>query len=93
MPDMRAVRKKDRPQPKRDVFLGAELLIELISQRYKRASTLTTRNLPFEEWTEAHRSERLNGALLKWLHHHVSILSMNGESYHLAHSRKTTPNN
>ncbi|MGM0743631.1 MAG: IS21-like element helper ATPase IstB, partial [Pseudomonadota bacterium] len=31
---------------------GAELLFELISQRYERGSTLITSNLPFEEWTE-----------------------------------------
>jgi DNA replication protein DnaC len=32
---------------------GAELLFELISQRYERGSTLITSNLPFEEWTES----------------------------------------
>jgi DNA replication protein DnaC len=31
---------------------GAELLFETFSQRYERASTLVTSNLPFEEWTE-----------------------------------------
>jgi len=30
----------------------AELLFELISQRYERGSTLITSNLPFDEWTE-----------------------------------------
>jgi DNA replication protein DnaC len=32
---------------------GAELLFELISQRYERGATLITSNLPFDEWTEA----------------------------------------
>ncbi|MBW7862427.1 MAG: hypothetical protein H3C33_15165, partial [Rhodocyclaceae bacterium] len=32
-------------------------------------------------------SERLTGALLDRLTHHVSILEMNGESYRLAQSR------
>ena len=31
---------------------GAELLFELISQRYERGATLITSNLPFDEWTE-----------------------------------------
>jgi IstB-like ATP binding protein len=31
---------------------GAELLFELISQRYERGSSLITSNLPFDEWTE-----------------------------------------
>ena len=74
---------------------GAELLFELISQRYERGSTLITSNLPFDEWTETFGSERLTGALLDRLTHHVSILEMNGESYRLAHSRarkaKTKP--
>lgn len=41
---------------------GAELLFELISQRYERGSTLITSNLPFDEWTETFGSERLNQA-------------------------------
>ena len=66
---------------------GAELLFELISQRYERGSTLITSNLPFEEWTETFGTERLTGALLDRLTHHVSILEMNGESYRLNQSR------
>ena len=65
---------------------GAELLFELISQRYERGATLITSNLPFDEWTETFGSERLTGALLDRLTHHVSILEMNGESYRLANS-------
>jgi len=30
---------------------GAELLFEVFSQRYERASTIVTSNLPFDEWT------------------------------------------
>ena len=71
---------------------GAELLFELISQRYERSSTLITSNLPFEEWTETFGSERLTGALLDRLTHHGSILEMNADSYRLAQSRKTTKN-
>jgi DNA replication protein DnaC len=66
---------------------GAELLFELISQRYRRGATLITSNLPFDEWTETFGSERLTGALLNRLTHHVHILEMNGDSYRLAQSR------
>ncbi|WP_066605361.1 IS21-like element helper ATPase IstB [Celeribacter halophilus] len=71
---------------------GAELLFELISQRYERGATLITSNLPFDEWTETFGTERLTGALLDQLTHHVNILEMNGESYRLAQSqaRKAT---
>ena len=66
---------------------GAELLFELVSQRYERGATLITSNLPFDEWTETFGSERLTGALLDRLTHHVSILEMNGDSYRLGQSR------
>ena len=58
---------------------GAELLFEVFSQRYERGSILVTTNLPFDEWTEVFGSERLTGALLDRLTHHVHILEMNGE--------------
>ena len=66
---------------------GAELLFELISQRYERGATLITSNHPFDEWTETLGSERLTGALLDRITHHVNILEMNGDSYRLAQSR------
>ena len=66
---------------------GAELLFELISQRYERGSILITSNLPFQEWTETFGTERLTGALLDRLTHHVNILEMNGESYRLSQSQ------
>ena len=68
--------------------VGGELLFEVLSQRYERGSTLVTSNLPFDEWTSVFGSERLTGALLDRLTHHVHILEMNGDSYRLASSRK-----
>jgi len=66
---------------------GAELLFEIVSQRYERGSTIVTTNLPFDEWTEVFASERLTGALLDRLTHHVHILEMNGESYRLSEAK------
>ena len=66
---------------------GAELPFVIFSQRYERGSTLVTSNLPFDEWTEVFGAERLTGALLDRLTHHVHILEMNGESYRLNQSR------
>lgn len=45
-----------------------------------------TSNLPFEDWTSILGSERLTGALLDRLTHHVSIPAMNGDSYRLKQS-------
>ena len=70
---------------------GAELLFEVFSRRYERSATLVTSNLPFNEWTEAFGSERLTGALLDRLTHHVHILEMNGESYRLKDSKRKRP--
>jgi len=66
---------------------GAELLFETISQRYEQGAILITSNLPFDEWTGTFGSERLTGALLDRLTHHVNILEINGESYRLSQSR------
>jgi DNA replication protein DnaC len=68
---------------------AAELLFEIFSQRYERGATLVTSNLPFNEWTEILGTERLTGALLDRLSHHIHILEMNGESYRLKESKQT----
>ena len=67
---------------------GAELFFEVFSQRYERGSVMVPANLPFNELTEGFGSERLTGALLDRLTHHVYILEMNGESYRLKCSRE-----
>ncbi|MCP3997923.1 MAG: ATP-binding protein [bacterium] len=71
---------------------GAELLFETISPRYEKGAILIASNLPFDEWTETFGSERMTGALLDRLTHHVNILEMNGESYRLSQSRSRNKN-
>jgi DNA replication protein DnaC len=63
-------------------------LFEVFSQRYERGSTFVTSNLPFDEWTGVFGSERLTGALLDRLTHHVHILEKNGDSYRLKQSKQ-----
>ena len=75
------------PCPGSSLIALTEPLFELISQRYERGATLITSNLPFDEWTETFGSERLTGALLDRLTHHVNILEMNGDSYRLGQSK------
>ncbi len=53
------------------------------------APTIVTSNLPFDEWTTVFGSERLTGALLDRLTHHVHILEMNGDSYRLKTEQAT----
>ena len=66
---------------------GAELLFDVFSQRHERGSTIVTSNLPFDEWTSVLGSERLTGALLDRLTHHVHILEFNGDSFRLKQSK------
>ena len=49
---------------------------------------MVTNNLTFDECTKVFVSERLTGALLDRLTHHVHILEMNGESFRLKRSRE-----
>ena len=49
---------------------------------------MVTTNFPFDEWTEIYGSERLTGALLDRLTHHLHILEMNDEGYRLKRSRE-----
>ena len=68
-------------------MLPAESLFEIFGQRHERGSTIVTSNLPFEEWTSVFGNQRLTGALLDRLTHHVHILELNGESYRLKQSK------
>ena len=70
---------------------GAQMLFEIFSLRYERGATMVTSNLPCNEWTEVLGSERLTGALLDRLTHHVHILEMNGESCRLKESKRKRP--
>ena len=57
--------------------------------RHKCMCPRTCRELPtgLPQVPEVFGSERLTGALLDRLTHHVHILEMNGDSYRLRHSR------
>ena len=69
---------------------GAELLFEVFSRRYERGSTVVTSKLPFYESTRVFGSEWFTGALLDRLTHRVRILEMNGESYGLNQSKRSS---
>jgi DNA replication protein DnaC len=52
------------------------------------AAWIPRRLMPFDELTEIFGSERLTGALLDRITHHVHILEMNADSYRLKQSRR-----
>ena len=84
--DHRRVGLRAAEQDRRRASVRADLAA-LRAGRYERGATLITSNLPFDEWTETFGSERLTGALLDRLTHHVNILERNGDSYRLSQSR------
>lgn len=65
-------------------IVGAELLFEVLSQRYEHGGRLITSNLPFDEWTGVFGSQHLTGAILDRLTHHVHIPKLNADSFRLA---------
>ena len=69
---------------------SAETALRGLQPALRAGSIIATTNLPFNERTEVFGSERLTGALLDRLTHHVHILEMNGESSRLKRSRETT---
>ena len=70
---------------------GAEMLFNLIADRYERKSTLVTTNLEFSRWTQVLGDQTLAGAMVDRLTHHSQIIAIEGESYRFRESlRRTT---
>lgn len=60
---------------------GAELLFNMLSDRYRKRSTIITTNLKFSEWVQVFGCEKMTSALLDRLTHHCHILITKGPSY------------
>jgi len=68
---------------------AAEHLFSFFSQCYETTSLIVTTNLPFADWPQVFADdERMAGALLDRLTHHVHIVEILGDSYRLAQSVK-----
>lgn len=68
---------------------GSEHLFSFFSQCYETTSLMVTTNLPFADWPQIFAGdERLTGALLDRLTHHVHIVEMIGDSYRLKNGKK-----
>jgi DNA replication protein DnaC len=59
---------------------GAELLFQVLADRYEHRSTIITTNLPFPQWVEVFGAATLTGALLDRITHHCHILEFNWAS-------------
>ena len=61
----------------------ADLLFELLNQRYEKQSTIVTTNRPFSEWTEVFPNAACVTSLVDRLMHHAEIVGIEGDSFRL----------
>jgi DNA replication protein DnaC len=63
---------------------GADLLFQIISQRYERGSIVITSNRVFKKWPEIFNNDStLTSALLDRLLHHAETVLIEGKSYRM----------
>ena len=63
---------------------GADLLFQIISQRYERGSIVITSNRVFKKWAEIFNNDAtLTSALLDRLLHHAETVPIHGNSYRM----------
>lgn len=61
---------------------GADLLYQVLAQRYEKASTILTTNRAYKEWVEIFNNDAtMTAALLDRLLHHVETIVIEGRSY------------
>jgi len=74
---------------------GAQLLFQVLADRYERGSVIITTNLGFADWTQLFGDPTLTAALLDRLTHKAHIILCNWDSYRLKESlkRKTSTAN
>jgi DNA replication protein DnaC len=62
--------------------LGADLLFQIISQRYERAPMVITTNRPYKYWSQIFNNDStLTSAILDRVLHHVDTIIIEGKSY------------
>ena len=63
---------------------GADLLFQIISNRYERGSLIITSNRAFKDWPEIFNNDStLTSALLDRLLHHTETTVIQGKSYRM----------
>ena len=66
----------------------ADLLFEIINQRYEQRSTLVTTNRPFGEWGEVFPNAACVVSLIDRLVHHSEVIAIEGESYRMKEAKE-----
>jgi DNA replication protein DnaC len=69
---------------------GADLLFQVISQRYERGSTVITSNKAYKQWPEIFNNDStLTSAILDRLLHHAETVVIEGKSYRMKDQLET----
>lgn len=63
---------------------GADLLFQILSQRYERGSTIISSNRPYKQWPDIFNNDSmLTSAILDRLLHHVETIQISGTSFRM----------
>jgi DNA replication protein DnaC len=65
---------------------GAQLLFQVIAERYENKSIAITTNLDFGKWNGIFCDEKITSAIIDRLIHHCHLIVFEGPSYRLEHS-------
>lgn len=65
---------------------GAELLFQVLAERYEKGSVMLTTNLGFADWTKVFGDQTMTAALLDRLTHKARIVNCSWQSYRLKQS-------
>jgi DNA replication protein DnaC len=69
--------------------MGADLLFQIISQRYERAPVVITTNRAYKHWSQIlNNDSTLTSAILDRVLHHVDTVIIEGESYRTGRGTK-----
>jgi DNA replication protein DnaC len=68
----------------------ADLLFEVITRRYERASTVITTNKPFSQWNEVFPNATCVVTLIDRLTHHAEVIQIEADSYRLKEAKERT---
>jgi DNA replication protein DnaC len=64
--------------------IGADLLFQIISQRYERGATIVTTNRVYKKWPEIFNNDStLTSAVLDRLLHHAETVTIEGKSFRM----------
>ena len=66
----------------------ADLLFEVITQRYQQRSTIITTNKSFEEWNDVFPNAACVVTLIDRLIHKAELIQIEGESYRLKEAKE-----